>query len=176
MVPTQLQETLSHLKVGLRLGVTVGLFAGLYFPTGRNERLRMNSVQSQSPNWRKRLLAPGMMGGEKVLKETHALQGHIVQASEERGKRIFWVWKLSLQLEGCLLVLIWFNSLDQRSSIFLTPETGFTDNGFKTSGWGRGDGLGITQAHDIYRALYSYCSIGSTSAQVLDPRGGDTPV
>ena len=41
--------------------------------------------------------------------------------------RIFQVCKPPLQLEGSLLVLIWLNSLDQRSSTFLTPGTGFED-------------------------------------------------
>lgn len=49
------------------------------------------------------------------------------------------------------------------------------DDSFQTGGWGRGDGLGMTHAHDLYRALYPYCSTGSTLAQVLDPRGGGRP-
>lgn len=49
------------------------------------------------------------------------------------------------------------------------------DNSFQTGGWGRGDGLGMTHVHDLYRALYPYRSTGSTSAQVLDPRGGGPP-
>ena len=31
----------------------------------------------------------------------------------------------------------------------------------------------MTRAHDVYHALPPYRSTGSTSAQVLDPRGGD---
>lgn len=43
----------------------------------------MDSVQSQGPDQKeKTLLAPGMMGGEKVLKETPALQCPSI-----RGKR-----------------------------------------------------------------------------------------
>lgn len=87
--PTRLQEpSASHLKGGLRPGITVGLFAGLYFPTGRKERLRSDSTQStKALTGRKRLSAPGM-GGEKVLKETPASRCHVVQGPEARGARI----------------------------------------------------------------------------------------
>lgn len=87
--PTRLQEPFeSYLKGGLRLGITVGLFAGLYFPTGRKERLRSDSTQStKALTRRKRLFAPGM-SGENLLKETPASQCHVVQGPEARGARI----------------------------------------------------------------------------------------
>ena len=47
--------------------------------------------------------------------------------------------------------------LDQWSPKFLSPGTSFVEENFSTDGGGGGvDGLGMTQAHYIYCALYFY--------------------
>ena len=115
--PTQLQEPLeSHLKGGLRLGITVGLFASLCFPTGRKERLRSDSMRStKALTGRKRLSAPGM-GGEKVLKQTPAPQRHVVRGPEARGARSSQVGEPRYSGKANLLLLIWVNSLNSSAT------------------------------------------------------------
>lgn len=50
MVPTRLQTTFSsHLKVGLRLGVIMGLFTGLYVPTRKEGKVENGFYAESRP-------------------------------------------------------------------------------------------------------------------------------
>ena len=66
----------------------------------------------------------------------------------------------------------YLNTDEQQSPTFLAPETSFMA-GNSSMDQGRGDGLGMTQAHHVYRVFYFYCYyISSTSDhQALDPGG-----
>ena len=67
-------------------------------------------------------------------------------------------------------------SLEQRSSTFLAPGTGFLENAFSTD-WGVGDGLGMIQACYMYCALYFYYYYTtSTSDHQASGPGGWRPL
>ena len=67
--------------------------------------------------------------------------------------------------------------LEQRSSTFLAPETGFVEDNVPTNqagGWEQAwtDGWGMIQARFICCVLYFYCYISFASDhQALDPGG-----